>query len=404
MEINLEQEIKRVRDEILSAVTGVKEKFESEIKMKNASEAEVKQALAICQKEVEQLSAQLQRPGGSRHYDSPEVKTIDRYVRESAEAGEIADMRERWAKGKRAVIKMDGTFHDHRYTKTTITSSAVGSSTPGILVPERVGGLIVTSDRIPRVRDLLARGTTTSNAVEWVKVNAFTNNASYQVEASDKAESALTFTIDYAPVRTLAHWIPATRQVLDDWSQLQGYIDNRLLYGLAIKEDTELLFGDGLGSHMTGLATDATAVVGTYATAGDTYIDKLLNALTELEVSSEYVADGIIINPADWRKIQKVKEDVSAANTGRYIMGGPQASPGNRIWNTPVVVTTAMTVGRFLVGNFQVAAQIFDKMGAQIDISTEHSDYFIKNMVAIRAEERLALVVYVPGAMRYGSF
>lgn len=406
MEINLEQEIKRVKDEILSAVTGVKEKFETEIKLKNASEAEVKTALEAARKEIDELMSIVKRPGGGRGYDSPEVKTAIDFVRESFESkdhGSIGNMRERWVAGNRALIKMDGSFHDHRYVKTTISSSAVGSSTPGILVPERVGGLIVTSDRIPRVRDLLARATTQNNVVEWVKVNAFTNNASYQVEASDKAESALTFTIDYAPVRTLAHWIPATRQVLSDWPQLQGYIDNRLMYGLKYKEDVELLFGDGLGSHMTGLCTDATAYAGTYAAAGDTKIDVVNNALAELE-AAEYMADGIIINPVDWRKIQKIKEEQGGTNKGAYIMGGPRTTGAPNIWDTPIVKTTAMPVGSFLVGNFQIAAQIFDREGAQIDISTEHSDFFVKNLVAIRAEERLALVVYVPGAMRYGTY
>lgn len=408
-EMNFEQEMHRVRDEILAAVGDVKKHVEVQVNLgKAATMEDVQKALALSQLEVKALNDKInemhakQSRNGFGGYDSPELQTPgERFAKSDA----VRELREQWVKGKRAFMQMEGTFHDHRYQqKTTITSTAVGNSTPGILVPERVGGLIVTSDRRQHVRDLLARGTTTGNTVEWVKVNAFTNNASTQTEASDKQESALTFVIDYAPVRTIAHWIPATRQVLDDWSQLQGYIDNRLLYGLALKEDSELLFGDGLGVHLTGLMTDATAVAGTYAVAADTYIDKILNALNELETASEYIADGIILNPSDWRKIQKVKEEQGGANTGPYIMGGPRTQGPLSIWDTPVVTTTAMTAGRFLVGNFQIAAQIFDRQGSTIDISTEHSDYFIKNMVAIRAEQRLALVVYVPGAMRAGTF
>jgi HK97 family phage major capsid protein len=177
-----------------------------------------------------------------------------------------------------------------------------------------------------------------------------------------------------------------------------------MMYGLKKKEDLEILFGDGLGSHLTGLTVDATAFAGTYNVASDTYIDKILRALTELEATSEYQATGIVVNPADWRKMQSIKEDVSAANTGQYILGGPRTQGPMQLWDVPVVTTTAMTVGRFLVGDFQQAGEIFDRMDATVDISTEHSDYFIKNLVAVRIEERLALAVYRPNAMRYGSF
>jgi hypothetical protein len=38
-----------------------------------------------------------------------------------------------------------------------------------------------------------------------------------------------------------------------------------------------------------------------------------------------------------------------------------------------------------------------------VEISTEHSDYFTRNLVAIRAELRAALVVMRPGAFIKGS-
>ena len=39
-----------------------------------------------------------------------------------------------------------------------------------------------------------------------------------------------------------------------------------------------------------------------------------------------------------------------------------------------------------------------------MEISTEHADYFIRNLVAILAEERLAFAVKNPNAVIYGSF
>jgi len=204
-------------------------------------------------------------------------------------------------------------------------------------------------------------------------------------------------------VRTIAHWIPATRQVLDDFAQLQAYIDTRLLDGLAEEEDDQLLKGDGIGLSIHGLVHEATAYAGTYDAGSDTRLDKLNHALAELEAGS-YRADGWVLNPVDLRILQVIKENIGGANLGAYVFGGPGSSLPVTIWGLPVAVTTRMTVGKFLVGNFRNYCMGFDRMQSRIDISTEHEDYFIKNMVAIRAEERIALAIFKGAAFRYGSF
>lgn len=288
--------------------------------------------------------------------------------------------------------------------KTTITSAAVGNSTPGILTPDRQAGISKPGVRRIRVRELMNRLTTESNAVEWVKENAFTNAASPVAETVSKPESALTFTVDSATVKTLAHWIPAAKQILDDFAQLQGYINTRLLEGLKDVEDYELVAGDGTGQHLSGLIAESTAYDTARNVAYDTKIDKVNHYLSQIEDVLQY-ADGIIMHPRDWRAIQLIKEEPGAtANTGAYLLGGPQGTSPYTLWGLPVATTTAMPVGKLLVGNFQQYCTVYDRMAARIDISTEHADFFIRNMVAIRAEERLTFTVTRADALVYGSF
>lgn len=54
--------------------------------------------------------------------------------------------------------------------------------------------------------------------------------------------------------------------------------------------------------------------------------------------------------------------------------------------------------GQVLVGAFKTAAQVFRKGGVSVEASNSHASYFTTNLVAIRAEERLALAVYRPAA------
>lgn len=88
---------------------------------------------------------------------------------------------------------------------------------------------------------------------------------------------------------------------------------------------------------------------------------------------------------------------------GRYIIGDPQGTVAPRLWGLPVVASIAMSAGTFLTGAFKYGAQIFDRMAIEVMISTENADDFEKNMISIRAEERLALVVKRPAAFITGS-
>ncbi len=360
-----------------------------------AIKAEFKSTFENLRTQIDNIRAEMLKP----HSDPPVVgeKSLGQQF---VESDTFKNFKGRaWHKGG-AAFEVNAPIVDR---KTTITSSTVGSSTPGILVPQRIPGIVKPPQAQIRVRDLIPFGTTTNNAVEFVKENVFTNAASPQTEGSDKAESALTFTIDYANVRTIAHWIPATRQVLDDFAQLQAYIDTRLLDGLADEEDEQLLTGDGVGLSISGLVNEATAYAGTYDAVSDTRLDKLNHALAELE-AAKYRPDGWVLNPVDLRILQVIKDNVGGANTGQYVFGGPNSAAPVTIWGLPVALTTAMTVGKFLVGSFRGHCMGFDRMQSRIDVSTEHEDYFIKNLVAIRAEERIALAVFSGAAFRYGSF
>ncbi|WP_236215691.1 phage major capsid protein, partial [Metapseudomonas otitidis] len=108
------------------------------------------------------------------------------------------------------------------------------------------------------IRDLLAQGRTTSNAVEYVRENVYTNSAAPVAEGALKPESNLTFTKQTANVKTIAHWIQASRQIMSDAPQLESYVNDRLIYGLRLKEESQVLAGDGTGDNLPGLKTVAT--------------------------------------------------------------------------------------------------------------------------------------------------
>lgn len=279
---------------------------------------------------------------------------------------------------------------------TSLTTDAAGSA--GALVPsDRRGMQVEQPQRRLTVRSLLLPGTTASNQIEYEQEKLFTNSAAPVAEGAPKPQSELQFEDKTAPVRTIAHWMRTSVQILADAPGLRSIIDQRLRYGLAYVEEQQLLNGSGTGQNILGLVTAATAYAAPGSLTATTQID-IIRLMILQAALAEYPPNGIVMNPIDMAAIEMTKD-----GDGRYLIGNPQGTIQKNLWGLPVVETQAMGVDKALVGAFNLAAQIFDRQDATIDVSTEDQDNFVKNKVTIRAEERLALAIYRPQSLVYGD-
>ncbi len=277
------------------------------------------------------------------------------------------------------------------------TTGTGASATNSLVIADRIQGIVAPPERTMTIRDLLIPGNTASNGVEFVQETGFTNNAATVPEGGLKPKSDIQFELKNAPVRTIAHHFKASRQILDDAPGLASYIDGRAQYGLRFKEEQQLLNGDGTGANILGILPQAAEFAPAISVAGATPIDRLRLAVLQA-VLAEYPSSGFVLNPIDWAGIELTKD-----NEGRYIIAQPVNGGVPRIWGLPVVETQAMAQNNFLTGAFNMAAQIFDRTEIEVLLSTENEDDFIRNMVTILAEERLAMAVYRPEAFVTGA-
>ena len=278
---------------------------------------------------------------------------------------------------------------------SSLTTDAAGSV--GAFIENQQVGMVPIPQRRMTIRSLIAPGETNSNTIEYDREKVFTNAAAPVADGATKPQSEIQFEEATATVRTIAHWMRVNVQTLADAPALRSIIDNRLRYGLNLIEEAQLLNGSGSGQNLLGLVTAATA----YAAPGGLVAGQLIDTIRMgmLQVAlAEYPANGVVLNPIDWAFIEMLKD-----SQGRYLVGNPQSTLQPTLWGIPVVATQAMTVDKFLVGAFDLAAQIFDRQNATVEVSTEDQDNFIKNKVTIRAEERLALAIYRPQAIVYGD-
>jgi HK97 family phage major capsid protein len=293
--------------------------------------------------------------------------------------------------------------------------SAMPSGTPGSFGTIERDSMVTPPTRTRRVRDLFPARTTTAAVIEYFRMLGFTTpettavNAASSVAQRDgndfalKPQSSFQFEGHQAPIRTLAHWEAAHRNVLADEPQLRSIIDNELLYGLRLQEDFQILNGDGNGENLLGILN--TTGVQTYEhnpandLTEDNYGDAIRRAAT-LAFLAYYEPSGVVVHPNDWEAMELTKNA-----QGSYLMAvSMQVGAEARIWRMPVIDTPAIDEGTALVGAFGTGAQIYDREQASIRISEQHSDFFVRNAIVVLAEERLALAVKRPESFVKVSF
>ena len=277
----------------------------------------------------------------------------------------------------------------HELKSTTLGSDAT-------VAPERLAGVVGGAFRSLRLRDVLLSGTTASNSIEITRELEYTNAAAETAEGEAKPESDVDFELVTVPVRTVAHWLKVSRQFLDDAPAVASFIDQRLRYGVEKRIDSQLLAGNGTAPNIGGLTR-----LGNHSAftpeAGESAIDSVNRAIYAVW-AADYAPTAVILNPADWGKIER-----EIGTDGQYLLGDPKAGALAQIWGLPVVLTNAMTAGKLMVGAFDIAAQVFNRQGVAVEASESDGDNFTKNLVTLRAEARLALAVYRPASVVYGD-
>jgi HK97 family phage major capsid protein len=288
--------------------------------------------------------------------------------------------------------------------------SALPTGTPSEFGTILRDPMVTPPQRTRRVRDLFPVRTTTAAVIEYFRMSGFTTPGTSAVNAASsvaersggafglKPQSSFQFLGAQAPVRTLAHWEAAHRNVLADEPQLRSIIDNELMYGLRLQEDEQILNGDGTGENLEGILQ--TTGIQTYdwsdgaaSPVPDTKADAIRRAAT-LSFLAYYEPTGVILHPNDWEDIELTKD-----LNGQYLVAVSVALGGEpRIWRIPVVETPAIAEGTALVGAFGTGAQLYDREQASIRISEQHADFFVRNAIVVLAEQRLALAVKRPEA------
>jgi HK97 family phage major capsid protein len=383
-------------------VTEVMKKLEDDIKTYGSVQEGVKEAVAKLNTDGGKLIAEFQTLKAEKAANDARLLDLEQKILSgkigpgggrAKSLGEQVIESEQWKEFATRASSLRSTMKPFQ-TKTIISN--LGSGGAGAF-PEFLPTPVIPPFQPLTMRDLLDVGTTETNLIEWVKETLFTNNASVVSEGALKPQSDITYDRVSIPIRTIAHWFKASKQILADFKQLMTLINGRGTFGLKLKEEQEILFGDGTGDHLLGLVPQATPYSNLGARPTDTRIDVIRHAMLQVNLAF-YPCTGIVMSPTDWHDLELTKDSF-----GRYMIASPSQSTPGMLWGLPVVQGFSMEPGDFLVGAFKLAATLFDREQAQILVSNEDQDNFVRNMVSILFEERLGLAVTRAAAIVYGA-
>jgi HK97 family phage major capsid protein len=252
------------------------------------------------------------------------------------------------------------------------------------------------------IESLINAVPTSSNAIEFTKENAFTNNAGEVAEGAAKSESALTWSLVNMPVSTVAHWIKISRQLAMDNAALASYVNNRMRYGVQRKVETQLCVGDGTAPNISGIFDSGNYTAHGYLSGAlGSVLPKLvlIRKMIADSWASGYPAEAILLNPVDFADIEI---SLFTSNAGQTLFN-VDAGGTMRLFGIPVVQSVGVTADTVAVGAFSQAYTIHNREGVVVEMSESDADNFTKNLITIRAERRLALATEVPGAIRAGD-
>lgn len=356
------------------------DKFEGQLKEKNSVDTEVKSEVRELSEQYKQISVSLQELAQKQ-------TTVGQLAPEKVSAAA------EFVGSQQYKDLITGKTEKARFeVKNTVVSDATtvfSARNPGIIP----GNFLPLT-----IRDVLPVVPVNSNLVNSLRELLWTNNAAETTQAAAKPESILTFEAYDVPITTIAHFIKISNQLMADAPAVMAYIDTRLRDGLAQRVDKQLLIGNGTTPNLSGL-TDAGNFTAYTPTAADLLVDAINRAKYAMWATGN-IPDTAIINPADWGTMERKRE---GAGTGQYLYGAPGMAAGMNPFGVRIVLSNNMPVGKFVIASLRSSTMLYARQGATIEMGFVNDD-FTKNLITIRAEERMGLGCERPAGIWYGDF
>jgi HK97 family phage major capsid protein len=287
------------------------------------------------------------------------------------------------------------------YSLLALKTLVVGNSVSGAgayVLNDFQPGYVPLLQRPRNFLDLIHRVRTSSDTIDWVQEILFTNNAATVAEATattgtsgSKPESAVNYQRVTQAVETIAHWIPITTRALADAPQMQDLINGRLLTGLDLTLENQIISGSGTSPDLKGLINQ-----GILTQVWTDTLTAVLKATTKINISGLLDPTDVVMHPTEWETVRLLRENAATGTLGQYLMGPPSQPGPMTIFGLPVTKSLGDPDGTIIVGAFTPQTHaLYDREQAMVRLGYIN-DQFTRNMLTMLAELRAAFAVFMP--------
>lgn len=255
----------------------------------------------------------------------------------------------------------------------------------------RIPGMVEAVTRPIQLLDIIPVGQTGMEQIVYMEETTRTHAAAETAEGGPFSESTFALTEQSSPVRKITDSLPVTDDQLEDVPQAQGYINNRLTFGLRQRLDGQVLVGNGTPPNLTGIKN--TPNIQTQARGTDPVPDAFFKAMTKVRLNGRAVPTHHVMHPQNWEGVRLLR-----TADGVYIWGNPSQAGPERMWGLPIIQQDADAAGTGYVGSFQSSwISLFERRGVDVQLGYTGTQ-FTEGKRTVRADMRWAFVVFRPPA------
>jgi len=361
--------------------------------------ADVKEAVENGEKGADELSAAIEGVKAAQaSLDAADeaselLKSLEKPEETTEPAEKEAKMANTLGENAAEVIAEKGIDAHSKFSVVTPNfKSAAPMTTPSSIADALADydkNVVLQPRRPLMVADLFGSETISGNALTYfVESSTVEGGVSTVAEGAEKPLTSFGDpTAKTVSLQKIAAHYKESDELVEDAPWLASSINNRGIY-LHQKYVEDFLVSTLSGTSGIGTSSEATA-------AG------IFKAMMTVQQNSGFAADAIIINPSDYQKLRLATDGNGQYYGGGYFYGeygNGAVAEQPPLWGLRTVISSAVSAGTCYVGAFKLGGSVIRKGGMSVEIANQNEDDFVKNMITIVIEERLALAVRYPAA------
>jgi HK97 family phage major capsid protein len=250
------------------------------------------------------------------------------------------------------------------------------------------------------VRSLIPVKQISNEKFDFLRQTAAALSAAETAAGSVKPTSTLSLERVEDRVRVIATLgEPVDRSFLLDVDNLRDFIDGQLRLAVLLREDQQLISGNGTGENLRGLLN--TSGIQTQARGTDPHVDTVLKGIVKVQTQN-FQPNGLVLHPTDVQTMLLARDangNYQASDAGALQVNDEGAV---RVWGLEVISSTALTQGTGLLGDFRQCT-LYDREQARVDwfesgllAAGGTAELASRNQIAARAEERVGFACHRP--------